>query len=80
MAITLEQIWELSTVPLFDMGAPGFNQFAKMEHYDNNLSKIPGYIPSDMMRKYADADVMEITWHNLGIAVRFWKGDEDDEE
>ena len=74
---TLEQIWDLSTVPLFDMDAPGFNQLGRYESKD--ITEIPGYIPSEVMRKYADCDVEEITWHNHGIAVKFWR-DEDDEE
>lgn len=74
---TLEHIWDLSTVPLFDMDAPGFNQLARIDRYENEYNKIPGYIPAEVMRKYADCDVEEITWHNCGIAVRFYKGDED---
>lgn len=76
---TLENIWDLSRVPLFDMDAPGFYEFARLETFDNDFKKIPGYMPSEVVRKYADADVEEIAWHNLGIAVRFYKGDENDE-
>ena len=75
---TLENIWDLSRVPLFDMDAPGFSEYANLRAYDDDFNRIPGYMPSEVVRKYADADVEEIAWHNLGIAVRFYKGDEDE--
>ena len=76
---TLREIWDLSRVPLFDMDAPGFYELAKYEAFDNNITKVPGYMSSEVIMKYGDADVEEITWHNCGIAVKFYKGDEDEE-
>ena len=76
---TLREIWDLTRVPLFDMDAPGFNELARLERFDNDLRKIPGYIPGETIIKYEDADVEEIAWHNCGIAVKFYKGDEDEE-
>jgi hypothetical protein len=75
----LLQLWDLSRVPLFDMDAPGFYELARLEAFDNDIRKIPGYMPSKTILKYKDAEVEEISWHNCGIAVRFYKGDEDEE-
>lgn len=75
----LLELWHLSRVPLFDMDAPGFYELARLEALDNDIRKIPGYMPSETILKYKDAEVKEITWHNFGIAVRFYKGDEDEE-
>lgn len=77
---TLREIWDLSRVPLFDMDAPGFYELARLEAFESNVRKIPGYISPETIMKYDDADVEEITWHNCGIAVKFYKGDEDNEE
>ena len=76
--MTLYELWSKSRVPMFDMDAPGFNDLARIENYENDLRKIPGYITGDMLYEYRDADVDEISWHNHGIAVKFYKGDEDD--
>ena len=78
MAITLEKIWDLSNAVLFDIDAPGFNAYARLNSFGYEFENIPGYISSEVMRKYADAEVEEISWCNLGIAVRFYKGDEDE--
>lgn len=74
--ITLMQLWDLATVPLFDMDAPGYNTFAK---FNGDFNKMPGYIPSKIAIEYADAEVEEISWHSNGIAVKFYKGDENEE-
>lgn len=73
----LLELWDLSRVPLFDMDAPGFFELARFETVED-IRKIPGYIPSETVLKYKDAEVEEISWHNCGIAVRFYKGDEDE--
>lgn len=76
----LFELWHLSRVPLFDMDAPGFNELARLEAFDMDVSKVPGYMPSETILKYKDAEVEEISWHNCGIAVSFYKGDEDEEQ
>jgi len=75
----LSELWNLSRVPLFDMDAPGFYELARSDAFDNDIRKIPGYMPGEIVMKYKDAQVDEISWHNCGIAVRFCKGDEDEE-
>lgn len=74
----LMELWDKSRVPLFDMNAKGYYELARIESFDNDIRKVPGYINSDVVIKYKDADVEEITWHNCGIGVKFYKGDEDD--
>ena len=74
----LLELWALSRVPLFDMDAPGFYELARLEAFDKDISKIPGYMPSEIVVKYKDAKVKNISWHNCGIAVSFYKGDEDE--
>ena len=75
----LLELWDLSRVPLFDMDAFGFYELARIKAFDNDISKIPGYMPIETILKYKDAEVKEISWHNCGIAVRFYKEDEDEE-
>lgn len=75
----LKELWEKSRVPLFDMDAPGFYELSRLESFDMDVSKVPGYMPSEIILKYKDAEVEEISWHNCGIAVRFYKGNEDEE-
>lgn len=75
----LFELWNLSRVPLFDMDAPGFYELAR-ETFEMNVSKVPGYMPSTVVLQYGNAEVEEISWHNCGIAVRFYKGDEDEEQ
>ncbi len=77
--MNLLELWNLSKVPLFDMDAPGFYELVRLEAFDNDISKIPGYMPIKTILKYKHAEVEDISWHNCGIAVRFYKGDEDEE-
>lgn len=77
--MNLTELYDLSRVPLFDMDAPGFYELARLDAFDNDVRKVPGYMPGETIMKYKDADVEEISWHNIGIAVRFYKGDEDEE-
>ena len=74
----LQELFSLSTAPLFDMDAPGFDALARLKKIDDDVRKIPGYINAKKVMKYAHADVEEISYHNLGIAVKFYKGDEDE--
>lgn len=76
---TLKEIWDLARVPLFDMDAPGFSEFARLDSFENDFNKIPGYMPCEVIQQYGDAQIIEISWHNCGIAVRFYKDDEDEE-
>lgn len=77
--ITLRDLWNVTNVPLFDMSAPGFYAYARLEAFDKDFNKIPGYMPFTVVLQYGDAEVEEVSWHNCGISVKFYKGDEDEE-
>ena len=75
MAMTLMKLFDLVNMPLFDMDAEGFNELHRLEDFNNNVREVPAYISTDTLWKYKDAEITLISWHNCGIAVRFYKGE-----
>lgn len=79
--MTLRELWDVSKVPLFDMDAPGYNEFAQFDiRKGTNVGDLPGYIGVEQLQKDGNCDVDEVSWHNCGISVKLYKEDSEDEE
>ena len=76
--LTLEKLWDLSSAPMFDLDHPQHMEYARFKDFDCDIDAMPDYINTDVLDKYRDADILEIAWCARGIAVKFYKGDEDE--